>query len=48
MVMRLLAGLAINMNAPWLHKSLDRPSQLGRVGHVTFVKCVVRPRSGSR
>lgn len=47
-LMRILAGLAINMNAPWLHKSLCRTSQLGRVGCVTFVKCVVGPRSGSR
>lgn len=47
-LMRILGGLAINTDAPWLHKSLCRASQLGRVGWVTFVKCVVCPRSGSR
>lgn len=46
--MRVLAGLAIIMNAPWLHKSLYRASQLGRVGHVTSVRYVVSLRSGTR
>lgn len=39
--MRVQASLAINMNTPWLHKSLYRASQLGRVGLVTFVRYVV-------